>query len=146
MDQYFNHHRRETEIEGCFEHSVFFLVNTSTIFEELFRLAKLLMAEGIQPIFYFTFEHWTVERDTERSREAGMRVVTADPISPPTMFRCHSALRDFFARRPTWPLANFLSRVLSETLGLRLSLARAAKLLRDCQLLILSCDLVGYDS
>ena len=128
------------------DRSIFFIVNTSTIFEELFRLAKLLMAEGIRPIFYFTFGHWTAERDMQRCRDAGMRVVTDDPISPPTMFRRHAALRDFFARRPTWPLATVLSEALSEALSLRISLARAGKLLEDCQLLILSCDLVGYDS
>ena len=46
--------------------AVFFLVNTSTIFEELFRVAKLLMRFGVDPMFRFTFEHWTAERDVQR--------------------------------------------------------------------------------
>jgi hypothetical protein len=128
--------------------AVFFLVNTSTIFEELFRVAKLLMRFGVDPMFRFTFEHWTAERDVQRCEAAGIRVVRDDPIDRSAMFRGSVAIRDFFERRPGWPLATFLSDFMSETISLRLSLARAEKLLSltDAQLLILSCDLVGYDS
>jgi glycosyltransferase involved in cell wall biosynthesis len=128
--------------------SVFFLVNTIGLFDELFRLAKLLRSNDIEPLFYFTFPHWTVERDIERCRVAEIQVIRDDPLDPAAMFRGLRRIRDFLARRSSWPLATFLSEFLEETIGLRLSLARAAKLLSltDSRLLILSFDLVGYDS
>ena len=128
--------------------AVFILVNTSSIFEELFRVAKLLTQDGIEPIFHFSFGHWTAERDAQRCEAAGFRVMRDEPIDRSAMFRRSVAVRDFLESRPQWPLATFLSNFLSVTIGLRLSLARADKFLSltDSQLLILSCDLVGYDS
>lgn len=128
--------------------AVLFLVNTSTIFEELFRVAKLLMRVGVDPIFRFTFEHWTAERDAQRCEAVGIRVLREEPVDRSAMFRRSVAIRDFFKRRPEWPLGTFLSDFMSEVIGLRLSLLRAEELLSitDAQLLILSCDLPGYDS
>ena len=107
---------------------VFFLLNTTGLFDELFRLAKLLLANDIEPIFYFAFGHWTVERDMERCRTAGIRVVVDDPIDPSAMFPRLKRLRDFFRHRPSWPFATFLSEFLSETISLRLSIARTTRL------------------
>jgi hypothetical protein len=128
--------------------AVFFLINTSTVSDELFRFAKILLAQGIEPTFHFTFSYWTVDRDIERCKLEGFRVVIAEPLDPSALFPRLTSLREFLTTRPSWPLSPFLCDVLSETIGLRLSLVRAARYFArtGAQLLILSVDLVGYDS
>jgi hypothetical protein len=127
---------------------VFFLINTSTVSDELIRLAKLLLAHGIQPAFHFTFSHWTVDRDIERCRAEGIAVIPDEPLDPSAAFPQLTWLREFLEKRPSWPLQPFLSDLLSETISLRLSLMRATRFFArtGAQLLILSVDLVGYDS
>jgi hypothetical protein len=127
---------------------VFFLINTSTVSDELIRFAKLLLAHDIQPTFHFTFSYWTVERDIERCRAEGIGVMADEPLVSAAMFPRLTWLREFLAKRPSWPLEPFLSGFLSETINLRLSLERATRFFArtGAQLLILSVDLVGYDS
>lgn len=127
---------------------VFFLINTSTVSDELIRLAKLLLAHDIQPTFHFTFSYWTVDRDIERCRAEGIGVIVDEPLDSAAMFPRLTWLREFLAKRPSWPLEPFLSGFLSETISLRLSLERATRFFArtGAQLLILSVDLVGYDS
>src|SRR5262245_16656292 len=107
---------------------VFFLINTSTLSDELIRLAKLLLAYDIQPVFYFTFSHWTADRDIERCRAEGIEIVAEEPLDAAAMFPHLTWLRDFLATRPSWPLQSFLSDFLLETINLRVSIARAARL------------------
>jgi len=127
---------------------VFFLINTSTVSDELIRLAKLLPAHDIQPTFYFTFAHWTVDRDIERCRAEGIGVMADESPDPAAMFPRLTWLREFLAKRPSWPLQPFLSGFLSETISLRLSLARATRFFArtGAQLLIFAVDVVGYAS
>jgi hypothetical protein len=128
--------------------AVYFLVNTSTVFEELFRLAKHLLSHDIEPIFHFTFAHWTAERDIQRCKDVGIQVVHGDQVDSSMRLPRLARVCDFFARRSPRRLAPFLSAFLTETIDLLASLARADKLLSatDARLLILSCDLVHYDS
>jgi hypothetical protein len=127
---------------------VFVLVNTSTVSDELIRLARLLLANDIQPVFHFTFSYWTVERDIERCRAEGIGVIVDTPLDAATTFPWLTRLREFIEKRPSWPLGPFLSGLLSETISLRLSFERARRFFArtGAQLLILSVDLVGYDS
>ncbi len=131
---------------------VFFLVNTTGLFDELFRLAKLLLSSDVEPTFYFTFPHWSVDRAIERCKAAGFGYLTEDPIPTPAptsiLFPHLTRMREYFVKRPSWPFSAFLCDVLAEMIDLKLSIARANKFfsMTNAQLLIFSVDLVGYDS
>ena len=97
---------------------VFFLINTSTVCDELIRLAQLLLTHDIQPIFHFTFSHWTVDRDVERCRAESIEVIIDEPLDSAAMFPHLTWLREFLAKRPSWPLG-----VLSDFCPKRLTCA-----------------------
>jgi hypothetical protein len=127
---------------------VFFVINTSSVSDELFRLAKILLAHDMQPVFHFTFSYWTVDRDIERCRAEDIHVMADEPLDAAAMFPHMTCLQEYLKTKPSWPLQPFLSDFLSETISLRMSLVRASRFFQrtGSQLLILSLDLVGYDS
>jgi hypothetical protein len=124
---------------------VLFVIHTSTVFVEPFRLAKLLPREGIEPVFTFAYDHWTVEAFTKDCADAGIDVYRAPRRG--TRASLSSAFRSRVRMaRQRWP--SVITSFADELFDLRESLARARAAFAAVrpELLVLSIDLAGYDS
>ena len=66
---------------------VLFIIHTSTVFVECFRLAKLLKAEGIEPVVGFAYDHWSVSAFVKECVDAGVQVYRPEerPIQTKTL-------------------------------------------------------------
>ena len=125
---------------------ILFAVHTSTAFVEPFRLAKLLAAEDMEPIFIFAFHHWTAENFAQQCDNARISVFklpelkgTWNRLLARTMWLSVRA-----QRRWRWWGVHFVS----EFLQLHQSTLRvnaAFDTLRP-DLLVMSIDLAGYDT
>lgn len=125
---------------------ILFAVHTSTAFVEPFRLAKLLAAEGMEPVFTFAFDHWTADSFTQECGSAGISVVKLPELTG-AWNRLLAKLKWLALgthRRWGWWGLHFLA----EFLDLRASLLRVRATFDALRpdLLVMSIDLAGYDT
>jgi hypothetical protein len=128
---------------------ILFVVHTSTAFMECFRVGKLLLQQGMRPVFVFGYAgDWTVDAYSRDCREAGIEV-----HSPPGSQRTKASdiFRHFANKILAWLSSDFLNVVAGfviEFFQLRGATARIRALFRsiDPDLLILSIDIPGYDT
>jgi hypothetical protein len=127
-------------------HRILFAIHTSTAFAEPFRLAKLLVREGIEPIFIFPFEHWTADTFAKECGAANISV-----YGLPALKR----IWDRFLNKLMWWSRALCRRwgwwgvhFLVELLDLRASLTRVNVAFDTLSpdMLIMSIDLAGYDT
>lgn len=123
---------------------VLFVIHTSTVFVECFRLAKLLVREGIKPVFTFAYADWTIEAFSNECKEAAIEVYRPSYQRKTTPFEIFRHLASIVLDR--WP-SLFLSFIL-EFLQLQRSVSKVRTVFKTIKpdLLVLSIDLAGYDS
>ena len=125
---------------------VLFAIHTSTAFVEPFRLAKLLVQQGMEPIFIFAFDHWTADSFARECDRSGIAVHKLPPLTglwDRFLAKLLSSARMMYQRRG-WLAAHFIA----EFLDLRQSLVRVKATFDTLRpdLLVMSIDLAGYDT
>ena len=124
---------------------ILFVIHTSTVFAEPFRLAKLLLRDGIEPVFAFAYQHWSAESFSDECSAAGIAVYR--PQQGGTAARVYdNAAHVARVLRERWP--SVLTGLAVEFIGLLRSLSAARRLFDtvDPQLLVMSIDIAGYDT
>ncbi len=125
---------------------ILFAVHTSTVFVESFRLAKLLVREGMEPVFIFAFEHWSAQSFAQECERAGIHTHTFP--QPHGLWERLSSkfiwLTKGLHRRFGWWGPDFVA----ELLDLHKSVSRVNTAFDSLRpdLLVMSIDLAGYDS